>query len=151
MTRALVTYGDWVSLIGEEDRCTSDMYDSLVNGRFEKIASLMIFTLVQDYCSRCLNRETKRFNIALGQEGGSDVDSVILLSSRYSRLCNRLLFFADVEGFPAKEGRLLYDEIVSYVSGVFSSLKRDFEKTEGQAGEDVVWHLKKLEKHWLKK
>ena len=151
MTNALTTYGDWVSFIGEEDRCTPEMYDSLVGGRFEQTASSRIFLLVKDYCSRCLNKETKRLNIALNQEDGSDIDGAILLCLRYSRFCDRLLFFAEVEGFPAKEGRLLYDEIALYVFETLSSLKRDLKKTDDLLNEGAIWWLSKLEKYWLGK
>ena len=151
MAGKLETYGDWVSLIGEENRCTSEMYNLLIDGRFEATASSRIFSLVQGYCERCINRETKRLATALRGGFGSDAEGLQLICSRYSRACERTLFFTSVDGFPAEEGLLLRNEISSHVSRVFASLKKDYEKAYGPACEDAVRQLRKFLSYWLGK
>lgn len=142
----LVTYGDWVALIGEADRCDAGVAELLRNGRFERDAQERVFELVRGYCGRCCNREASRLERLLRTLDPCDAEGIATLCRRFSRECSRLLFFEVVEGFPVREGALLADELRDYVSTTLRTLARDLRSL---GAEDAAYGVKEVERRWV--
>lgn len=144
---SLKTYGDWVLLIEDIDYCDDLTYDLLVSGTFEKGAASRMFNLVQDYCSRCINRLTNSLIDTLNRLEFNDVDGAVVTIKRYSVSCRKLLFFEAVEGLPPEKEQLA-TEIRKYTRMVFSKLQVDYEQRGTILGDEMVYQITKLLRGW---
>ena len=144
----LQTYGDWVALIGSADRCDSRTCELLMDGTFEESASGRVFTLVQEYCERCLNRLKDGLVESLQNVDPGDIDGAEMAVRRFSVACQRLLFFEDVKGLPAQSAELAR-EVRRYVGSVFAQLRNNYEKMGSAPADDMAYQMAKLERKWM--
>ena len=141
------TYGDWVSLIEDIDYCDDTTYGLLASGTFEEGAASRLFKLVQDYCSRCVNKLTTSLIDTLNRIEFSDIDGAVISINRYSASCRRLLFFEAKEGFPP-EGEQLAAEIREYTRAVLRKLRADYEQQGTKLGDEMAYQTTKLLRVW---
>ena len=142
------TYGDWVALIADADRCDSRTCELLRAGVFEEGASGRVLALVQEYCERCLNRLKDGLVDTLQNVDSGDVDGAEMAVKRFSAACQRLLFFEDVEGLPAQSEELA-GEVRRYVASVFGQLRESYEKMGSAPADDMAYQMTKLERKWM--
>lgn len=139
------TYGDWVSLIGDEadSSCDAERARALCAGRFEPSAAERVFALVQAFCTRCLNRQTTQVLARLKELDAADADGFALVCRRYAKACERLLFFRELEQLPQGKTRALEQEMKRYVANVLREVGRSVES------DAAAYMLARLERQWL--
>lgn len=139
-----VTYDQWSeALRGDSPASSPSLAATLGHGRVDDRCSGPVMDLIRGCCERTINAETRRLGTRLERESG-DADAVALECARYSRACERLLFFTDVRGLPAAAVRTLAGEIGDYVLRVLSSVGR----AEGPGNDDAAYCIARLERRW---
>lgn len=153
-------YGDWRHLLEESDRCSTDLAQVLRHGEIPEGAVPQVFELIRCFCERSINHEGRRLSQGLEEIAGNDADGIIMLCTRYSYACARLLFFADVQGMPQHEGGQLATQIREHVVGVLHGVAAGIGNGggngEGTAGgaspetDDTAYAITRLERRWMR-
>lgn len=139
-----VTYDQWSeALRGNPHSSLPELFAALGRGHVNDQCADAVMELIRGYCERTINTETRRLGSRIERDA-DDADAVALECARYSRACERLLFFIDVHGLPTVAVRALSGEISDYVLRVFSSVRH----AEGMRNDDAAYCIARLERRW---
>lgn len=133
------TYDQWQSMLAQSDALP---YEALCGGRVDGSCAMLVMKLIAEFCERQLNRYTKR--LMLQTEDNRDVESLVLVCSRYSSSCRSLLFFTRVQGLPPEQTADLSRQIRDYVLQVLRSVARGLVPPN----EDIEYSVRRLGRRW---
>lgn len=138
------TFAQWRDALCEGERhVPADRARQMAGGQVPPTAAGAVMELTAQYCEGEINRRARRLRYDL-EECAADGDAVMLACTRFSRGCEGLLFFVDVEGMPAEPSRQLEEQIRGYMTETLGSIASDAANLSG----DVAYCLQRLERRW---
>lgn len=152
--RPPTTYAEWISLleIGGSQPLSDELLDSLRHGVLNGSASsaCQLMDRIVEFENAALRRRLSALERSLAMlPAGATADDTFMLIDRFSRDCDTLVFFREMQFLPAESVQSLCDAIANEVARVLGEFIRHIDREHVGGTEDLVYRVRRLRTVWL--